>query len=469
MNNDKKTVKKPWGGRFAEDTDKLVERFTASIHFDKRLYRQDIAGSKAHATMLVKQGIISPEEGMAIVRGLDEIQHDIEAGKFVWQEALEDVHMNIEQALVERIGDAGKKLHTARSRNDQVVTDTRLYLRDETDRISDLIHGLQLALLSQAKRHPELIIPGYTHLQRAQPVLWPHHMLAYYEMFKRDKERLADCRRRINICPLGSAALAGTGLPIDREFTANELGFDDISANSMDAVADRDFAVEFLAALSIIMAHLSRLSEELILWSTVEFGFIELPDAFCTGSSIMPQKKNPDVPELIRGKTGRVYGCLMAMLTLIKALPMTYNRDLQEDKEALFDAIDTVSASLEMMTAIISRLEPKKEHIGKVLEKGFLTATDLADYLVKKELPFRSAHEVAGRIVASCIETGRDIKDLSLDEFKAFSPLIEEDVYDVLTVEGSLRSRCSIGGTAPETVAEAVRRAEIELNGFNKQ
>ncbi|MGQ9499260.1 MAG: argininosuccinate lyase [Dissulfurimicrobium sp.] len=467
MTDSEKNIKKLWGGRFAEDTDKLVEQFTASVQFDKRLYRQDIAGSKAHATMLARQGIISPEEGRAIVKGLDRILEDIENGKFVWQEALEDVHMNIEQSLVERIGDAGKKLHTARSRNDQIATDLRLYLRDETDRINGLLQGLQLALLSQAKRHSDLIMPGYTHLQRAQPVLWAHHMLAYFEMFKRDRWRLMDGRRRINICPLGSAALAGTSLPIDREFTSKELGFDSISANSMDAVADRDFVVEFLAALSLIMAHLSRLSEELILWSTVEFGFVELPDAFCTGSSIMPQKKNPDVPELIRGKTGRVYGHLMAMLTIIKALPMTYNRDLQEDKEALFDAIDTTSASLEIMTAIVARMEPKKERIRDVLDRGFLTATDLADYLVRKDLPFRKAHEVAGKIVARCIETGKEIRELSLDELKAFSPLIEEDIYAVLTIEGSLMSRRSAGGTAPEAVAEAIKLAEMEIEMEN--
>jgi argininosuccinate lyase len=466
MTDSEKNIKKLWGGRFTEETDRLVEQFTASIQFDKRLYRQDIAGSKAHATMLARQGIISPEEGRAIVKGLDGILKDIEDGKFVWQEALEDVHMNIEQALAERIGEAGKKLHTARSRNDQVATDTRLYLRDETDRINGLLHVLQLALLSQAKRHSGLIMPGYTHLQRAQPVLWAHHMLAYFEMFKRDRWRLMDGRRRINICPLGSAALAGTGLPIDREFTAKELGFDGISANSMDAVADRDFAVEFLAALSLIMAHLSRLSEELILWSTVEFGFVELPDAFCTGSSIMPQKKNPDVPELIRGKTGRVYGHLMAMLTIIKGLPMTYNRDLQEDKEALFDAIDTVSASLGIMAAIVARMEPREGRIREVLDRGFLTATDLADYLVKKDLPFRNAHEVAGKIVARCLEAGKEIKDLGLDELKAFSPLIEEDIYAVLTIEGSLRSRRSAGGAAPEAVNDAIKLAEMEMENF---
>lgn len=466
MADNKKNIKKLWGGRFVEETDRLVEQFTASVQFDKRLYKQDIAGSKAHATMLARQGIITPEEGRAIVAGLNDILKDIEDGKFAWQEALEDVHMNIEQALAERIGEAGKKLHTARSRNDQVVTDTRLYVRDETDRIIGLVRNLQIALLSQAKRHPKLIIPGYTHLQRAQPVLWAHHMLAYFEMFKRDRERLADARRRINICPLGSAALAGTGLPIDREFVANELGFDGVSANSMDAVADRDFVVEFLAALSLIMAHLSRLSEELILWSTVEFGFIELPDAFCTGSSIMPQKKNPDVPELIRGKTGRVYGHLMAMLTILKALPMTYNRDLQEDKELLFDAIDTTSASLKIMTAIVEKMEPREGRIKDILEKGFLTATDLADYLVKKDLPFRTAHEVAGKIVARCIETGREIRELGLGELKAFSPLIEEDIYNILTIEGSLRSRRSIGGTSPESVAKAIEQAEIEMENL---
>ena len=445
---------------FAEETDRLVEQFTASVQFDKRLFRQDIAGSKAHAEMLARQGIISHDEAQTIIRGLDEILGEIESGVFVWQENLEDVHMNIEHALVEQTGEAGKKLHTARSRNDQVATDTRLYLRDEIDRIDALIQGLQMSLLSQAKCHPELIIPGYTHLQRAQPVLWAHHMLAYFEMFKRDRERLTDCRRRVNICPLGSAALAGTGLAIDREFVAKKLGFDGICANSMDAVADRDFIIEFLAAASLVMAHLSRLAEELILWSTIEFGFIDLPDAFCTGSSIMPQKKNPDIPELIRGKTGRLYGHLMAMFTVIKALPMTYNRDLQEDKEALFDAIDTVSASVEVMGAIVARLVPNEKRIAKVLDRGFLTATDLADYLVKKGLPFRQAHEVVGKIVAHCLARGQEIKDLGLDEFRAFSPLIEEEVSSVLTIEGSVGSRHSAGGTAPEQVAEAIKKAE---------
>ena len=460
---DSKDIKKPWGGRFTEGTDKLVERFTASIHFDKRLFRQDIAGSKAHARMLARQDIISQDEAETIIRGLDEILAEIESGIFVWNETLEDVHMNIENALVERTGEAGKKLHTARSRNDQVATDTRLYLRDAIDRIDALVRGLQASILSQAKRHPDLIIPGYTHLQRAQPVLWAHHMLAYLEMFKRDRERLFDCRKRVNICPLGSAALAGTGLAIDREFVARELGFDGVCANSMDAVADRDFIIEFLAAISLVMAHLSRLAEELILWSTIEFGFIDLPDAFCTGSSIMPQKKNPDIPELIRGKTGRVYGHLMAMFTTIKALPMTYNRDFQEDKEALFDAIDTVSASVEIMAVIVARLVPNERYITRILDKGFLTATDLADYLVKKGLPFRQAHEVVGKIVAHCLARGQEIREMKLDELKTFSNLIEEDVAYVLTIEGSVKSRRSIGGTGPERVAEAIKRAELEM------
>jgi argininosuccinate lyase len=460
MNVDKKTLEKPWGGRFLEATEKMLEEFSASVHYDCRLYRQDMAGSKVHARMLARQGIISDKDGDAIIKGLGEIEEEIASGDFVWSHELEDVHMNIEQALVERIGDAGKRLHTARSRNDQVATDIRLYLREEIDRLDGLLSLLQEALLHQARAHQDLILPGYTHLQRAQPVLWPHHMLAYFEMFRRDRDRLQDCRKRVNICPLGSAALAGTGFPIDREYVAEELGFHGITANSLDAVSDRDFIIEFLATASIVMAHLSRLSEELILWTSAEFSFVDLPDSFCTGSSIMPQKKNPDVPELVRGKTGRVYGHLMSLLTIIKGLPLAYNRDLQEDKEALFDTVDTVCASVEIMAALVARLVPRKEHISRIVTQGFLTATDLADYLVKKGMPFRQAHSVVGKAVSQCISKGKELTDLSLEDLNAFSSLIDEDIFDVLSIEGSVGTRRCPGGTAPERVAEALAKAE---------
>ena len=460
MNEGKKALEKPWGGRFQETTEKMLEEFSASVHYDRRLYRQDIAGSKVHARMLARQGIISDKDADAIIKGLNEIEKEIASGNFVWSHELEDVHMNIEQALVDRIGEAGKRLHTARSRNDQVATDIRLYLREEIDRLDGLLSLLQEAFLHQARAHQDLILPGYTHLQRAQPVLWPHHMLAYFEMFRRDKDRLQDCRKRVNICPLGSAALAGTGFPIDRKYVAEELGFHGITANSLDAVSDRDCIIEFLATASILMAHLSRLSEELILWTSEEFSFVDLPDSFCTGSSIMPQKKNPDVPELVRGKTGRVYGHLMSLLTIIKGLPLAYNRDLQEDKEALFDTVDTVCASVEIMAALVARLVPRKEHISRIVTQGFLTATDLADYLVKKGMPFRQAHSVVGKAVSQCISQGKELTDMSLEDLKAFSSLIDGDIFDVLSIEGSVGTRRCPGGTAPERVAEALAKAE---------
>jgi argininosuccinate lyase len=463
MNEGKKALEKPWGGRFQEATEKVLEEFSASVRYDRRLYRQDIAGSKVHARMLARQGIISDKDAEKIVSGLIEIEEEIASGKFNWSPKLEDVHMNIEQALVERIGDAGKRLHTARSRNDQVAADIRLYLREKIDRLDGLLSLLQEALLHQARAHQDLILPGYTHLQRAQPVLWPHHMLAYFEMFRRDRNRLQDCRKRVNICPLGSAALAGTGFPIDREYVAEELGFHGITANSLDAVSDRDFIIEFLASSSIVMLHLSRLSEELILWTSAEFSFVNLPDSFCTGSSIMPQKKNPDVPELVRGKTGRVYGHLMSLLTVIKGLPLAYNRDLQEDKEALFDTVDTVCASVEIMAALVARLVPRKEHISRIVTQGFLTATDLADYLVKRGMPFRQAHSVVGKAVSQCISQGKELTDLSLEDLKAFSSLIDEDIFETLSIEGSVGTRRCPGGTAPERVAEALAKAEKEV------
>jgi argininosuccinate lyase len=463
MNEGRKALERPWGGRFQEATEKVLEEFSASVRYDRRLYRQDIAGSKVHARMLARQGIISDKDAEKIVSGLTEIEDEIASGKFNWSPKLEDVHMNIEQALVERIGDAGKRLHTARSRNDQVAADIRLYLREKIDRLDGLLSLLQEALLHQARAHQDLILPGYTHLQRAQPVLWPHHMLAYFEMFRRDRNRLQDCRKRVNICPLGSAALAGTGFPIDREYVAEELGFHGITANSLDAVSDRDFIIEFLASSSIVMLHLSRLSEELILWTSAEFSFVNLPDSFCTGSSIMPQKKNPDVPELVRGKTGRVYGHLMSLLTVIKGLPLAYNRDLQEDKEALFDTVDTVCASVEIMAALVARLVPRKEHISRIVTQGFLTATDLADYLVKRGMPFRQAHSVVGKAVSQCISQGKELTDLSLEDLKAFSSLIDEDIFETLSIEGSVGTRRCPGGTAPERVAEALAKAEKEV------
>jgi argininosuccinate lyase len=457
------STKKPWGGRFKEQTAPIVERFTSSVEFDNRLYRHDIQGSIAHARMLARAGILKESEMNAILQGLTSILHDIGQNNFEWKQSLEDVHMNIERELANRIGEPGKRLHTARSRNDQVATDVRMYLRDEIDRISALLTDMQRSLYHQAERYPNLIMPGYTHLQPAQPVLWGHHMLAYYEMFKRDRERLADVRKRVNILPLGSAALAGTGFPIDRHFVAEQLGFEAVSRNSMDAVSDRDFIVEFLGAASLIMVHLSRLSEDIILWNSSEFGFVELPDGFCTGSSIMPQKKNPDVCELTRGKSGRVFGHLMAMLTILKGLPMTYNRDLQEDKEALFDAIDTVTISLAVMAAMVEHMRPRPEHIQQSLPRGLLTATDLADYLTRKGLPFREAHEVVGRIVAWCIENKKDLAEMTLTDLKTHHPLIEEDIFPLLTYAGSVASRTSYGGTAQQNLLDMLKTIACEL------
>ena len=454
---------KLWGGRFSQQTAASVEAFTASIHYDARLYRHDINGSRAHARMLVRQGLISAAEGDLIQQGLGEIEAEIDAGRFVFRPELEDIHMNIEKSLVEKIGAAGERLHTARSRNDQIALDIRLYLREESERLIALLTDLQRAFVRLARRYQSTIMPGYTHMQRAQPVLVAHHLLAYVEQFGRDRERLGDGLKRINVMPLGSAALAGTGLPIDREFVARELGFPTISANSMDSVADRDFAIEFLAACTLIQLHLSRLSEELVLWTTEEFSFVRLADSFCTGSSIMPQKKNPDIPELIRGKTGRVTGNLMSLITLVKGLPMAYNRDLQEDKEPIFDTVDTVSASVAIMAELLGHLEFNEERLLKATLGGYMTATDLADYLVKKDVPFRQAHAIVGRTVAYGLASGKELVEMSLAELKEFSPLIAEDVFQVLSVEGSVHSRVSAGGTSGARVAEALARAEREL------
>jgi argininosuccinate lyase len=456
---------KPWAGRFTQPTDKFVEEFTASIAFDQRMYRYDIQGSIAHARMLAKQGIISPDEAQTILRGLETILADIEAGNFEFSVALEDIHMNIEARLIERIGAVGGKLHTARSRNDQVALDVRLYLRDELKAVLGYLDALQESLLAQAEANLGVIMPGYTHLQTAQPVLFAHHLLAYYEMFKRDAGRLADVLGRLNYLPLGAGALAGTTFPIDREFVAEQLGFEGVTRNSLDSVSDRDFALEYCAAASILMMHLSRLSEELILWSSADFAFIELSDAFCTGSSIMPQKKNPDVPELVRGKTGRVYGNLMALLTLMKSLPLAYNKDMQEDKEPLFDTIDTVKGSLKVFADMIAQMRVRAENMRIAAARGFSTATDVADYVVRKGLPFRQAHEVVGKTVRYCIETGKDIPELSLEEFRQFSPLIEADIYQFVTLEASVNARRATGGTAREAVEREIARARGERKG----
>jgi argininosuccinate lyase len=455
---------KPWGGRFTEATDQFVEAFTASVNFDKRLARHDIQGSKAHATMLAKIGVLTETERDLIVNGLEKILGEIERGEFEWSVQLEDVHMNIEARLTQRIGEVGKKLHTGRSRNDQVATDIRLYLREELDRICLLIRRLQDALLDLAGGEADTIMPGFTHLQVAQPVSFGHHMLAWFEMLERDHDRLRDCRKRVNVMPLGAAALAGTTFPLDRPYTAGLLGFDRPAANSLDAVSDRDFAIEFTACASLIMMHLSRFSEELVLWTSAQFGFIDLPDAFCTGSSIMPQKKNPDVPELVRGKSGRVFGHLVGLLTLMKGQPLAYNKDNQEDKEPLFDTIDTVSNSLWAFADMVPHLQPNRDAMRRAALQGFATATDLADYLVRKGIPFRDAHEVVGKAVRLGIDSGRDLAELSLDELQGLSDTIEQDVFDVLTLEGSIMARNHLGGTAPEQVRRAVTTARAGLN-----
>jgi len=456
---------KPWAGRFTQPTDKFVEEFTASIDFDKRMYHYDIQGSIAHARMLAKQGIISKDEAQTIMAGLESILTDIEKGDFEFKVSLEDIHMNIEARLIERIGPVGGKLHTARSRNDQVALDVRLYLRDELKEILSYLDKLQESLLAQAEGNLGVIMPGYTHLQTAQPILFAHHMLAYYEMMKRDAGRMTDVLKRMNVLPLGAGALAGTTFPIDREFVAEQLGFDGVTRNSLDSVSDRDFALEFCAASSILMMHLSRLSEELILWSSADFAFIELTDAFCTGSSIMPQKKNPDVPELVRGKTGRVYGNLISLLTLMKSLPLAYNKDMQEDKEPLFDSIDTVKGSLKIFADMIAQMKVRAENMRIAAARGFSTATDVADYCVRKGLPFRQAHEVVGKTVRYCIENGKDIPELSIEEFRQFSELIDEDIYDYVTLEASVNARRATGGTAREAVEREISRARAERKG----
>ena len=448
-----------WSGRFTESTSALVERFSESVSFDQRLWRQDIAGSQAHARMLGKIGLLSTADVEAIIGGLDGIAADIAGGHFEWSVALEDVHMNIEARLTERIGDAGKRLHTGRSRNDQVATDVRLYVRDAIDELVALIDTLAAGLLDLAEREADSVMPGFTHLQVAQPVTFGHHMLAWREQVLRDRARLLDARKRANVLPLGSAALAGTVYPLDRHYVAELLGFDGITENSLDAVSDRDFAIETVSACALLMVHLSRWSEELIIWSTPMFGFVALPDRFCTGSSIMPQKKNPDVPELVRGKTGRVVGDLNALLVLMKGQPLAYNRDNQEDKEPLFDALDTARDCLAVYAEMAPHIVVRRDNCRAAAAKGFSTATDLADYLVKKGLPFRDAHHVVGSAVGYAAQKACDLADLKLDELRQFSPLIAEDVYAHITLDASVAARTTWGGTAPSQVRAAIARA----------
>ncbi len=456
--------KKLWAGRFNQPTDAFVEAFTASVEFDQRLAAYDIQGSIAHARMLAKQQILNDDERDSIIQGLKHIQQQIEAGEFTWSIALEDVHMNIEAALTDEIGIAGKKLHTGRSRNDQVATDVRLWLRDEIGAIQTEIDRFQLALLDIAERESDTILPGFTHLQTAQPITFGHHMMAWFEMLKRDYGRMQDCLQRMNELPLGAAALAGTSYPIDRHYTAELLAFDRPAANSLDAVSDRDFAIEFSAAASILMMHLSRMSEELIIWSSAQFGFITLSDSFCTGSSIMPQKKNPDVPELVRGKSGRVFGHLMALLTLMKGQPLAYNKDNQEDKEPLFDTVDNVKGSLKVFADMVPAITCNRNAMREAALKGFATATDLADYLVGKGIPFRDAHEVVGKSVAYCVKKNCDLADLSLGELQQFNDRIGDDVFDVLSLEGSVAARNHVGGTAPEQVRKAIGQARLRMD-----
>lgn len=449
---------KLWGGRFSKSTDALVDDFNSSIRFDARMYAQDIRGSMAHAEMLGKQGIIPKTDADLIVKTLGEIKNDIEAGKVEFQIDAEDIHMNIETILIERIGDVGKRLHTGRSRNDQVALDIRMYLRDEIDEIAKDIENLKSAILGIAEKNLETIMPGYTHLQKAQPITLAHHMMAYYEMFSRDGDRLKDCRRRLNVMPLGSGALAGTTYNLDRGFVAEKLDFDSVTQNSLDGVSDRDFALELAFDLSVIMMHLSRMSEEIILWSSHEFRFIELDDAYSTGSSIMPQKKNPDVAELARGKTGRVYGDLMGLLTVMKGIPLAYNKDMQEDKEQIFDAVDTVKMCLPVFANMINTMTVNKDSMLKGAKGGFTNATDVADYLVKNGLPFRDAHGVVGRMVAYCIENDKAIDDLTLDEFKSFSELFDNDIYDAISLTACVNQRKLVGGPAVETVKELIKK-----------
>jgi len=460
---DDSASQKPWGGRFTESTDAFVEAFTASVNFDRRLYRYDIQGSLAHARMLAKVGVLSKTEFDSIHKGLKQIEQDIEQGNFQWSVSLEDVHMNIEARLTALIGEAGKKLHTGRSRNDQVATDLRLYLRDQINAVCVELRRLQSGLLDLAERESDTLMPGFTHLQVAMPVTFGHHMLAWFENLQRDRQRLIDCLKRVNVMPLGAAALAGTSFPIDRHYTAELLGFDSPAENSLDAVSDRDFVIEFCSCAALIHTHLSRFSEELILWASAQFDFIDLPDRFCTGSSIMPQKKNPDVPELVRGKSGRVIGHLVGLLTLMKAQPLAYNKDNQEDKEPLFDTVDTLLACLRAFADMVPATEVKADNLRRAAASGYSTATDLADYLVRKGLAFRDAHEIVGNAVRLGIESQRELSEMNLSELQSLSALIESDVFDVLTLQGSVAARNHFGGTAPDQVRAAIIRARQRL------
>jgi argininosuccinate lyase len=464
----KKSSKKLWGGRFTMPTHDFVEQFTQSVSYDRRLYHYDIMGSIAHACMLVHVNVLTKKEGDQIVKGLLSIESDIDRGRFRWKTGHEDVHMNIESALIERIGETGKKLHTGRSRNDQVATDIRLYLRAETDMIRDLLANVMRALLDLAERETDTIMPGFTHMQTAQPVTFGHHMMAWFEMVYRDSQRLADCRKRINVLPLGAGALAGTSYPIDREYTAKLLDFSAIAENSLDAVSDRDFAIEFCNCAALIMMHLSRFSEELVLWLSQQFAFIELDDAWCTGSSIMPQKKNPDIPELVRGKTGRVYGDLVALLTLMKAQPLAYNRDNQEDKLSLFDAVDTVKDCLQAYAGMIPAIKVQAENMHLAAQRGYATATELADYLVRKQVPFRDAHAIAGKVVQYAIGQHRGLSELTLEELQQFSKKIAKDVFACLTLKGSIAARVHTGGTAPARIRKAIKRGRQRLQQLQK-
>ncbi len=463
MTDTNKTTNQQWGGRFSEPVDAFVARFTASVEFDQRMAKQDIQGSIAHGKMLASVGVLTEEERDQIIQGLTEIEQEIANGEFEWSIELEDVHMNIEARLTQKIGITGKKLHTGRSRNDQVATDIRLYMRDEVDFLLEEVTRLQQGILSLAEKEADTIMPGFTHLQTAQPVTFGHHLMAWYEMMQRDYERLVDCRKRINILPLGAAALAGTTYPIDRNMTAELLGFERPTYNSLDSVSDRDFAIEFTSTASIIMMHMSRWAEEMVMWASAQFNFIYLPDRFCTGSSIMPQKKNPDVPELVRGKTGRVYGHLMGLLTLMKSQCLAYNKDNQEDKEPLFDTVDTLKGSLRAFADMIPAIESRKEHMYEAARRGFSTATDLADYLVRQGVAFRDAHEVVGKAVGYGVKEGKDLSEMTLEELQSFGDMIKADVFDVLTLEGSVAARDHVGGTAPAQVLKAVERAKVEL------
>jgi argininosuccinate lyase len=450
-------AQKPWAGRFTEATSKSVEKYTESVSFDRRLWRYDIEGSIAHARMLARQGIVAKKEADLIIRGLKEIYKEIDEGRFVFREELEDIHMNIETALIKKIGDAGGKLHTARSRNDQVALDIRLFLRHETLETARLLLGLEKIITEKAERNIGIIMPGYTHTQRAQPVLLSHHLMAYAQMFDRDRQRFSDALKRINVLPLGACAMAGTSLPIDRAYVAKLLGFDEVSENSIDTVSDRDAVIEFLSCASLLMMHISRLAEELVLWSAEEFSFIEISDAYTTGSSIMPQKKNPDVAELMRGRTGRVYGNLVSLLTVMKGLPLSYNRDMQEDKEPLFDTVDTIKATLGILAEMFGCIKFRKDNMERGAGSGYSTATDIAEYLVRRGLPFRKAHEITGRIVRYAIDNSKTLKELTEKEYASFSPLIEGDIYRWIDEGRSVAAKDSFGGTSPERVREQIR------------